>query len=81
LFEADRRVINDIPLGCPLFLPVHTVNAVQTLKAGKNVLLVLDDVWEREHANEFMFIDEDTPSTVLISSRVRGAFSAEIYTR
>jgi omega-6 fatty acid desaturase (delta-12 desaturase) len=26
------RVINGIPLGCPLFLPVHTVNCVQTLK-------------------------------------------------
>jgi hypothetical protein len=26
------RVTNGIPLGCPLFLPVHTVNSVQTLK-------------------------------------------------
>jgi hypothetical protein len=26
------RVANSIPLGCPLFLPVHTVNCVQTLK-------------------------------------------------
>jgi hypothetical protein len=31
--EASRRETNDIPLGCPLFLPVHTVNCVQTLKA------------------------------------------------
>jgi hypothetical protein len=31
--EASRRVTNGIPLGCPLFLPVHTVNCVQTLKA------------------------------------------------
>ena len=30
--EASRRVTNDIPLGCPLFLPVHTVKCVQTLK-------------------------------------------------
>jgi hypothetical protein len=30
--EASRRVTNGIPLGCPLFLPVHTVNCVQTLK-------------------------------------------------
>jgi hypothetical protein len=47
----------------------------QSLKlafVGKNVLLVLDDVWEREHANEFIFIDDNTNSTVLISSRVRG---------
>jgi hypothetical protein len=32
LLQASRRVTNDIPLGCPLFLPVHTVNCVQTLK-------------------------------------------------
>jgi hypothetical protein len=30
--EASRRVTNDIPLGCPLYLPVHPVNCVQTLK-------------------------------------------------
>jgi hypothetical protein len=33
LLEANRRVTNDIPLGRPLFLPVHTVNCMQTLKA------------------------------------------------
>jgi hypothetical protein len=27
------RVANGIPLGCPLLLPVGTVNCVQTLKA------------------------------------------------
>jgi hypothetical protein len=26
------RVTNDIPLGCSVLLPVHTVNRVQTLK-------------------------------------------------
>ena len=31
--EASRRVTNGIPLGCSLFLPVHTVNCIQTLKA------------------------------------------------
>jgi hypothetical protein len=30
--EASMCVTNDIPLGCPLFLPVRTVNCVQTLK-------------------------------------------------
>jgi hypothetical protein len=34
LIEACKRVTNNIPLGCPLFLPVHTVNCVQTLKAA-----------------------------------------------
>jgi hypothetical protein len=32
--EASRRVTNGIPLGCPRFLPVYTVNCVQTLKAS-----------------------------------------------
>jgi large subunit ribosomal protein L22 len=31
--QAIKRVTNGIPLGCPLFLPVHTGNCVQTLKA------------------------------------------------
>jgi hypothetical protein len=32
--EANMRVTNGSPLGCPLFLPVGTVNCVQTLKAS-----------------------------------------------
>jgi hypothetical protein len=32
--EANIRVINGIPLGCSLVLPVDTVNCVQTLKAA-----------------------------------------------
>jgi hypothetical protein len=32
LLEASMRVTNSIPLGCSLFLPVHTINCVQTLK-------------------------------------------------
>jgi subtilisin family serine protease len=35
-FEASRCVTNGIPLGCPLFLPVHTVNCVQTLKVSSS---------------------------------------------
>jgi hypothetical protein len=30
--EVNMRVINGIHLGCPRFLPLHTVNCVQTLK-------------------------------------------------
>jgi hypothetical protein len=30
--EANIRVTNGIPLGCPLLLPVGTVNCIQTLK-------------------------------------------------
>jgi hypothetical protein len=38
--EASRRVTNGIPLGSSLFLPVHTVNCVQTLKG--DVVTFLD---------------------------------------
>jgi hypothetical protein len=31
--EANMRVPNGIPMGCPLLLPVGTVNCAQTLKA------------------------------------------------
>ena len=33
-FEANMYVTNGIPLGCPLLLPVGTVNSVQTLKVN-----------------------------------------------
>jgi hypothetical protein len=38
------RVANDIPLGCPLILPVGTVNYVETLKVCMVQLLVLSAV-------------------------------------
>jgi hypothetical protein len=37
-------VTNDIPLGCPLLLPVHTVNCVQTLKAQLATVLRVQGV-------------------------------------
>jgi len=59
------RVANDIPLGCPLFLPVHTVNCVQTLKGQKGA------------ANEGCLINEagtecvmGPPVRILASSRL-----------
>jgi hypothetical protein len=33
--EASRRVTNGTPLGCPFFLPGHTLNCVQTLKVAE----------------------------------------------
>lgn len=39
--------------------------------AGKDVLLVLDDVWETEHISSFALVDEGTRSKILLSSRVR----------
>jgi hypothetical protein len=41
------RVTNGIPVGCPLFLPVHTVNCVQTLKA-QAVVQIEDDAYVAE---------------------------------
>jgi hypothetical protein len=38
--EASRRVTNGILLGSSLFLPVHTVNCVQTLKVKQSVNIV-----------------------------------------
>jgi hypothetical protein len=48
---------------------------LQSLKqafAEKTVLLVLDDVWEWEHADTVCCVDDSTESRVLLSSRVRG---------
>jgi hypothetical protein len=41
--EANTRVINSIPLGSPLLLPVGTVNCVQTLK-----VLDIEVAWVRK---------------------------------
>jgi hypothetical protein len=43
--EASRRVTNGIPLGCPLFLPVHTVNCVKTLKVLRAETELLAELW------------------------------------
>ena len=49
------------------------LEALRQAMAGKDVLLVLDDLWEAEHERLFNVIDEaSTVSKVLISSRVRG---------
>ena len=49
------------------------------IQSGKNLLLVLDDLWETEHEKLLNFIDDTTDSKVLVSSRVRGVLEgAEI---
>jgi uncharacterized membrane protein YgcG len=45
--EANMRVTKGIPLGWPLFLPVDTVNCVQTLKAQTNPM----KKWDASHAD------------------------------
>ena len=44
---------------------------LQRAMIGVNVLVVLDDLWENEHAHALDLIDESTGAKVLISSRVR----------
>jgi hypothetical protein len=39
--QASRRVTNGIPLGCSLFLPIHTLICVQTLKAAPAAVVAL----------------------------------------
>ena len=46
--------------------------AIKQAMVGKDILLVLDDVWDDAHPAWFIFLDESTKSRVLMSSRVRG---------
>lgn len=52
------------------FTAEEKLKAIEQAFVGKNVLLVLDDVWDIEHISYFALIDETTYSRVLISSRV-----------
>eukprot|EP01045_Picozoa_sp_COSAG04_P015045 COSAG04_NODE_1165_length_7994_cov_50.104370_3_plen_574_part_00 len=59
--------------------PEEKLMALKKAMAGKNLLLVLDDLWESEHEELLNFIDDTTRSKVLVSSRVRGVLEgAEI---
>jgi hypothetical protein len=49
----------------------EVLQSLQQAFVGKTVLLVLDDVWEREHTDSVCCIDDSTDSKVLLSSRVR----------
>jgi hypothetical protein len=49
----------------------EVLQSLQQAFTCKTVLLVLDDVWEHEHANSVNCVDDSTDSKVLISSRVR----------
>ena len=44
---------------------------LQNAFTGKKILLVIDDAWEAEHEAMLNFLDSETDSKVLISSRVR----------
>ena len=45
---------------------------------GKNVLLVLDDVWDAQHELSLNLVDERTASKVLVSSRVRAVVTSNV---
>lgn len=50
--------------------------AIKQSMAGKDILLVLDDVWYDTHIGWFAHLDESTRSRVLLSSRVRGVLAS-----
>jgi hypothetical protein len=51
--------------------PAEQEQALLGAFAQKNVLLVLDDCWDLEHAARLTFLDDTSSSKLLISSRVR----------
>jgi hypothetical protein len=68
-------------MGTELSAELNQDEVKQTLKhalEGKSVLFVFDDVWERSHADELVFMDESTESKVLISTRVRGVLEGGV---
>ena len=60
------------------FLPEdksHETEIMQALRnaaKGLKVLLVLDDVWDPKHEKPLNFIDGDTASRLLVTTRIRG---------
>ena len=45
--------------------------ALQQAAAGVNMLLVLDDVWDRAHERQLNCIDPSSESKVLVTTRIR----------
>eukprot|EP01047_Picozoa_sp_COSAG01_P050640 COSAG01_NODE_5138_length_4460_cov_2.442559_3_plen_533_part_00 len=50
--------------------------ALQQAMQNKNLLLVLDDIWDRSHEELLNFVDEGSGAKVLLSSRVRGVLDS-----
>jgi hypothetical protein len=68
--EASKRVTNGIPLGCPLFLPVHSVNCVQTLKvaaiAAKYGMYVIAPILELSSPSPSVSLGNGTNTTSVV---------------
>ena len=56
------------------------MGALKDTAADKNVLLVLDDVWDPQHEKALNFLDMDNDSRLLVTTRIRGLLknSAEV---
>ena len=45
---------------------------LQAACAGKRWLVVLDDCWDREHERQLNCVDPNSPSRLLVTTRIRG---------
>jgi hypothetical protein len=58
--------------------PEQRVEKIKAAMATKSLLLVLDDLWSKEHETYFNFVDGSTDSRVLVSSRVRALLEPNV---
>jgi len=62
------RVTNRIPLGCPLFSPLHTVNGVQTLKVNRRAIREL-----------LKLVDTSTDLEVAMEASIMEVYNENLY--
>jgi hypothetical protein len=52
--------------------PEQAKELITVAMRGRNVVLILDDIWEEEHSAALDFIDTSTASKTLVTTRIRG---------
>ena len=52
--------------------PEQAKEKITVAMRGRSVLLILDDIWEEEHASALDFVDASTASKTLVTTRIRG---------
>eukprot|EP01046_Picozoa_sp_COSAG06_P029309 COSAG06_NODE_2708_length_6408_cov_2.142970_1_plen_1860_part_00 len=52
--------------------PEQAKEKITVAMRGRTVLLILDDIWEEEHATALDFVDTSTASKTLVTTRIRG---------